>query len=190
MAPQLDALTADAELVTMTIGGNDNNVFIGSIAACGSAGLAMAGQGSPCKDTYGSYFDDQVESATYPNVLKALQDVRAKAPAARVAILGYPQILPPETGCFPTMPVATGDVPYLRALQAHLNAVIQRAAAETGVTFVDLSVVSEGHDACQPAGVRWVEPPVTTEAAFVHPNARGEAAMAAQAMGVLGLARA
>ena len=47
----------------------------------------------------------------------------------RVAILGYPWILPATGGCFPQMPVATGDVPYLRNEQATLNSAVKRAAA-------------------------------------------------------------
>jgi lysophospholipase L1-like esterase len=41
---QLDAVTADADLVTMTIGGNDSGVFINSLMRCGEAGLSTLGQ--------------------------------------------------------------------------------------------------------------------------------------------------
>src|SRR6478672_12555721 len=51
VAPQLDALGRRTRLVTLTIGGNDNNTFVGAIAKCGAAGLSTLGQGSPCKDT-------------------------------------------------------------------------------------------------------------------------------------------
>lgn len=44
---------------------------------------------------------------------------------------------------------------------------------------VDLNQVSEGHDACQPLGVRWIEPALHTNPVVVHPNAFGEASMAA-----------
>jgi hypothetical protein len=53
---------------------------------------------------------------------------------------------------------------------------------------VNLNTVSDGHDACKPIGVRWVEPVVAgTNPVIVHPNALGEAQMAAQAMKVLRL---
>jgi lysophospholipase L1-like esterase len=188
MAPQLDAVSADTELVTMTIGGNDSGVFINAITSCGSAALSTAGQGSPCKDRYGSSFEDTIRTTTYPSLVNALTAVRDKAPAADVAILGYPWILPETGGCFERMPVAEGDVPYLRGVQATLNDAISRAAAATGVTYVDMNVVSHGHDACQALGTRWVEPVVTsTNPVVVHPNALGEAEMAAEAMRVLGL---
>ncbi|OLF09920.1 SGNH/GDSL hydrolase family protein [Actinophytocola xanthii] len=188
VAPQVDALGADTDLVTMTIGGNDSGVFINAILACGLAGISTLGHGSPCADRYGSSFEDTVRSTTYPSLVTALAAVRARAPQAEVAILGYPWILPATGGCFERMPVARGDVPYLRSLQSTLNDAVRRAAEANGITYVDLSQASEGHDACQPLGVRWIEPVLqTTNPIVVHPNALGEAAMATETMRVLGL---
>lgn len=188
VAPQLDALGRRTQLVTMTIGGNDNNTFIGAIAECGVAGLSTLGQGSPCKDRYGDRFRDDIRAKTYPALVRALKAVHHRAPHARVAILGYPWILPRTGGCFDKMPVASGDVPYLRAVQGTLNNAVRRAAAATGSTYVDLSAVSEGHDACQAAGVRWIEPVLQgTNPVVVHPNALGERHMATRTVRVLHL---
>ncbi|MGY1914367.1 hypothetical protein [Blastococcus sp. SYSU DS0973] len=61
-------------------------------------------------------------------------------------------------------------------MQATLDDGVWRAAGQTGVTYVDMSQASEGHDACRPIGVRWVEPVLQgTNAVIVHPNALGEA---------------
>ena len=172
----------------MTIGGNDSGVFIDSIVQCGLAGASTGGQGSPCKDRYGNSFERTVKTTTYPSLVRALRAVRAAAPDAEVAILGYPWILPARGSCFDRMPVAEGDVPYLRGIQATLNDAVRRAAAATGATYVNLDRVSDGHEACQPHGVRWVEPVLQgTNAVVVHPNALGESQMAARAMKVLGL---
>jgi lysophospholipase L1-like esterase len=188
VAPQLDAVSRGTQLVTMTIGGNDSGVFIDAIVSCGSAGMLTLGQGSPCKDRYGSSFEDTIRTTTYPSLVRALRAVEAKAPRARVAILGYPWIMPASGGCFDKMPVAAGDVPYLRGIQATLNDAVRRAAAATGAIYVNLDEVSDGHDACQPIGVRWIEPVLqTTNPVVVHPNALGEHEMAAQAMKVLRL---
>ncbi|MEV6056359.1 SGNH/GDSL hydrolase family protein [Streptomyces sp. NPDC052107] len=190
VAPQTDAVTADTDLVTLTIGGNDNGTFVNAMLACGTAGILSAGKGSPCKDTYGTSFDDAIDAKTSPALKTALRAVRAKAPDARVAVLGYPWITPAEAdpSCFAAMPIASGDVPYLHALQAHLNAVVQRAAAESGATYVDFSQVSEDHDACQAVGTRWIEPLLFGQNIVpVHPNALGEQRMAERTMSVLGL---
>jgi lysophospholipase L1-like esterase len=188
VSPQLNALKQDTQLVTMTIGGNDSGVFIDTILACGTAGVSTLGQGSPCKDRYGSSFEDTINSVTYPALVKTLTAVKAKAPAARVAILGYPWIMPASGGCFTKMPIAQGDVSYVRGIQATLNDAVRRAAAATGSTYIDFSTASNGHDACQPLGVRWIEPVLQgTNPVIVHPNALGESEMAARTMTVLGL---
>ncbi|GHB62012.1 lipase 2 [Streptomyces viridiviolaceus] len=190
VAPQLNALGADTDLVTLTIGGNDNNTFINAILACGSAGVLSGGKGSPCKDKHGSSFDDRIAANTYPALKAALQNVRAKAPHARVAALGYPWIVPAtaDPSCFAKLPIASGDVPYLRGIQAHLNAVVERAAEETGAVYVDFSQASDGHDACKAAGTRWIEPLLFGHSVVpVHPNALGEKRMAEHTMSVLGL---
>lgn len=188
VAPQLDALRKNTQLVTMTIGGNDSSVFINSILRCGALGIASAGQGSPCKDEYGTSFVRTIRKKTFPALKRALRAVHRKSPRARVAILGYPSILPPTGGCFPLMPVATGDVPYLFKLQTVLNNKVRKAARRTGSIYVDVPRASRGRDACQSITKRWVEPVlVGTNPVIVHPNARGEAAMARLTMKRLGL---
>jgi len=190
VAPQVNAVTADTDLVTLTIGGNDNGTFINAILSCGTAGVLSGGQGHPCKDKYGTSFDDAIDANTYPALKKALGSVRAKAPGARVAVLGYPWITPAtaDPSCFAKLPIASGDVPYLHAMQAHLNAVVRRAAEETGATYVDFEQASAGHDACQSPGTRWIEPLLFGQNIVpVHPNALGEQRMAERTMTVLGL---
>ncbi|WP_225823637.1 SGNH/GDSL hydrolase family protein [Streptomyces naphthomycinicus] len=189
-APQADAVTADTDLVTLTIGGNDNGTFVNAMIACGTEGVLGGGKGSPCKDKYGSSFDDAIDTHTSPALRSALRSVRAKAPHARVAVLGYPWITPAEAdpSCFARLPIAEGDVPYLHALQAHLNSVVRSAAEETGATYVDFAEVSAGHDACQAVGTRWIEPLLFgLNIVPVHPNALGERRMAERTMSVLGL---
>jgi lysophospholipase L1-like esterase len=186
--PQLDSLSKSTQLVTMTIGGNDSGVFVGTIVSCVSAGLAALGQGSPCKDKYGASFEDTIGTKTYPSLVAALKAVHQRAPRARIAITGYPWIVPSTQGCFDKLPVAPGDIAYVRHIQWTLNDAVRRAAGATGTTYVDLSTVSDGHDVCKPMGTRWVEPILQgTNAVVVHPNALGEASIAERVMKVLQL---
>ena len=188
--PQLKALRKRTQLVTMTIGGNDGGVFIDSITNCGAAAATSIppGTGHPCRDQYGNSFVRKIKRDTFPNLVRALRAVHRKSPRARVAILGYLQILPPKDGCYPTMPVAEGDVPYLNKIQATLNDAVRRAAKRTGTKYVGVTRLSRGHDACQPMGTRWIEPVAGgTNPVIVHPNALGERKLAARAMRALRL---
>lgn len=191
---QLTALKNSTQLVTMTIGGNDGNVFGGLVTSCAIASAAERQttgsiNGAPCKAQYGALWRKKVEHETYPSVLHALRAVRKHAPRATVAILGYPRILP-EAGvaaCYSSVPISMGDVPYLDRVQRTLNHVVERAAKQTGVRFVDMAKASLGHDACQPVGTRWIEPLVGNVSTALHPNVIGHQAMAAKTLKRLGL---
>ena len=184
VGPQLNAVGAGTRLVTMTIGGNDEGVFVNSFFGCVKVDAGKI-FGDPCKTKFGSTFTNLIRTQTYPHLVRALSAVRAKAPRATVLILGYPRILP-NVGvptCYPAMPISMGDVPWLVNQQLVLNDAVRRAAAATGSRYIDTFTASAGHDACKPVGTRWLEPAVAPVNAFpVHPNATGEAAMARETL--------
>ena len=108
----------------------------------------------------------------------------ARDPQARAAVPDVPrQLLPilPDSGpgCWPQIPVTNEDVPYVRAKQKELNAMLARQAAAGGATLVDAYSAGIGHDACQPPVIRWVEPVAPVNAAApLHPNLLGMIATA------------
>lgn len=183
--PQLDALDTATTLVTVGIGGND--IGFGEIVArC----FTVVPVGTPCQTTYTSGGRDEISrriAETAPRVGAVLAAIEARAPGARVLVVGYPAILPDTgAGCWPVMPVAPGDVPYLRDKAKELNAMLAREAAAHGDTFVDVYGPSIGHDACALPVHRWVEPAVpTSPAAPVHPNAAGMAGAARAVLAAL-----
>lgn len=185
--PQFDALSARDKVVTLGIGGNDKNTFITSVAGCGALDATdPENKGAPCEAAFGNRFADNI-AADAPNIGAALQRIHALAPHARVYVVGYPDILPQQGNCWPQMPLTTGDVTYLNGVEHDLNTMLTREAGTNGATFVDTYGPSIGHDACQPESVRWVEPMVpSSPAAFVHPNAAGEAAMAKMVEAAIG----
>jgi hypothetical protein len=95
-------------------------------------------------------------------------------------VVNYSAIFPHTgNGCYPQMPVARGDVVYLRAKQVELNAMLAEQAAANGARLVDVYAASVGHSACAAPAVRWVEPYVPANAAApLHPNLLGMRAMA------------
>lgn len=179
--PELDALTSGTSLVTLQIGSNDIG-FIGVVIRCASLSLASP-SGSPCKHSYTAGGTDQLAQAisrTAPKVAAVLAAIRRRSPQARVLVVGYPVILPGTGhGCWPAVPIAYGDVPYLRGVEKELNQMLATEAAANGAGFVDTYTPSIGHDVCRPEGVRWVEGLApASPAARMHPNELGERAMA------------
>lgn len=188
--PQLDALSARTRLVTMTIGANDENVFGEAITACVALSRKKP-SGNPCQQRYGGTFARRIATHTYPNLVRALTDVRGHAPKAQVAVVGYPRLLPVRASpaCTRATRIAQGDLPYLNAVLADLNNAVRRASRAAKVTYVDMARVSVGRDMCQAPDRRWIEPFVPVNAASYHPNARGEAAIADRIISRLDLSR-
>jgi hypothetical protein len=183
--PQFDALSAATKVVSLQISGNDIG-FTEIIENCATA----TPFGHPCQDRYNSGGNDVLSArikATAPKVAAVLTGIKARSPEARVLVVDYAAILPDTgSGCWPQVPFAWDDVPYLRAKEKELNAMLATQAAAAGATFVDDYTASIGRDACEPAWIRWVEPlvPATLAAPF-HPNARGEAGVARSVVAAL-----
>jgi lysophospholipase L1-like esterase len=171
--PQFNSLSAETTVVSLTIGGND--IGFSDIALdC----VTVNPFSTPCRDQYNSGGQDVIAeriAATAPKVDAVLDGIAARSPAAEVFVVNYAAIFP-ETGfgCWPQMPIGFGDVPYLRAKQKQLNAMLATQAANNGATLVDWYQASIGHDACKGTTTRWVEPVVPTNpAAPIHPNKAG-----------------
>ncbi|RDI68193.1 SGNH/GDSL hydrolase family protein [Nocardia pseudobrasiliensis] len=186
-APQFDALTPDTDLVTISIGGNDFG-FADIAVRCGALGIVDP-VGAPCRallnlggDQIGGRLADVA-----PRVGAVLDEIHRRAPHATVVMTGYLPIVPAIGGCWPNMPIASGDVPFLAEVTARLNGMLADTAAAHDARFVD-PAPQPGHDACQAPGQRWVEGPVPDSPSLsVHPNAAGQAYMAQRAAD--GLAR-
>jgi lysophospholipase L1-like esterase len=172
--PQFDSLTKRTRIVTVQIGGND----IGFSSIARDCANATSNEGTPCQDRYVHDGRDEISEriqATAPKVAAVLQGIHQRSPKARVFIVNYAAILPDEgPGCWPQMPITDGDVPYVRAKEKELNAMIAAQAAANDAELLDWYTASIGKDACKPPVIRWVEPVVPVNAAApVHPNLGG-----------------
>jgi hypothetical protein len=186
--PQFSALSASTTLVTMGIGGNDIG-FSSILETCAEDSLSNP-FGDPCKQHYTAGGTDQLAEAIAnlaPVVGSLLQQIHQLAPNARVLLVGYPVILPNTgDGCWPVVPIAYGDVPYLRGVELELNQMLDTEAGANGATYVNTYTDSIGHDACQSASNQWVEGLIPqTSAAPFHPNETGELHMADQVLAAL-----
>ncbi len=170
--PQIDALGSATQVVSVGIGGNDKGLFLNTLIICGAEDLVFP-FGTPCKDTYGHKLAEEI-AEDGPVIGAALHQIHVISPAAKVFVVGYPDILPQSGNCWPTVPLTTGDVAYLNGVEKELNAMLSAEAAANSATYVDTYTPSIGHDACKSLSVRYVEPVLPESDAFsVHPNERG-----------------
>jgi lysophospholipase L1-like esterase len=185
--PQFDSLAADTTLVTVQIGGND----IGFSEIVRNCAATNGPQGHPCQDRYVTAAGDEISrriQEAAPKVGAVIQGIHTRSPQAKVYVVNYLPIFPegplapglPE-GCYPQIPVAFEDVPYLRAKEKELNQMLADQAAANDASLLDTYTLGIGHDACQPPALRWVEPLVPANAAApFHPNILGMQAESAQ----------
>ncbi|MFD4557805.1 SGNH/GDSL hydrolase family protein [Streptomyces sp. NPDC058469] len=189
-SPQLRALSSTTRLVTLGIGGNDID-FSSMIKRCVAMGALyeMTGSGkyidedAPCERNYVTGDSDAVKKkidTAGARLTRVLEEVRRRAPEARVYVVSYPAILPADgADCGREMSLAPGDVTFLREKEQQLNSMLRQRASTAGAGYVDTYTPSADHSACAAKDTRWIEPLVPeSPAAPVHPNARGERGMA------------
>jgi hypothetical protein len=121
-------------------------------------------------------------NATGAKVAQVIRGIHARAPQAKVLVVGYPDGLPQHgSNCYPDVPFSTADVMWFNSIEVDLNSVLKLATAGyTYATYVDTYTSSTGHDACAGSNA-WVNGLLPTSAAYpLHPNQAGEANMARQ----------
>jgi hypothetical protein len=187
--PQFDALSRRVRLVTIGIGGNDMG-FGDIVTTCAGLGLEGGGQGHPCADHYTSGGVNRIYKRLHnvvgPRLKRTFKGIERRSPRARLLVVGFPDPVPQPPGCFPIVPLASGDLPFLHGVARRLDRVERRHARAAGADFVELVPGSIGHDICQPPGTKWYEGIVPTSLAYpAHPNILGEEFAARRVLAVL-----
>jgi lysophospholipase L1-like esterase len=168
---QFDALSADTDLVTLGIGGNDFGLF-GSITSTCPRLKDSDPAGYPCRRHFTvSGVDTLLRDARSigARVGAVVSDIRERSPHARILVLGYPRITSAQGSCQAQF-LADGDSRWANRVEVMLNSSIRRAVTAHGGRYVDLYPSTRGHSAC--AGDRaWVNGPVTDpfRAVAYHP---------------------
>ena len=196
--PQIDGVPADADVVTITVGGN-NLQFAGAMLYAASARLEPQ---SPMVAMLAPLFpdgiplptEDAVEQAT-AGLVQVIEKARVKAPAARVLLVDYLTVLGEDSG--PATPFSDEELGRLLFIQGAIGQVFADAASRTGAQLVLASSLSAGHALGSPEpwvqpfnqvtaqdGVSFREAMMRTGASF-HPNEAGMTAIAAELERVL-----
>lgn len=170
LPPQIDAVSADARLVTVTIGGNDVNYVRNLMAATCQPGMRCFPR-EPASEA--------VWAKDEANLRAIVRGIRQRAPQARIVFVDYFTLLP-ATGSCPAMAMPAADVDAGRATAARLAVLTAKVAREEGAELFGAAALSAGHTACDPAP--WtVAAAVTDQAAGGipwHPNYAGMRAVA------------
>lgn len=181
--PQLQAVTKDTSLVTLSIGGNDFGLFSTIVGACVEAAQGDPG-GSPCADVAA---DDapEVLATIEQRVASAVAGIQDRAPEARVLVVGYPQIVPQGDSSCDALPLAEGDLPFARTVNRGLAEALEEAARASGAEYVDVYALTEGHDVC--SDDPWIagRETIPGEALAFHPTAEEQQAVADEIIRVL-----
>jgi lysophospholipase L1-like esterase len=168
LAAQIDAVTADTALVTITIGGND----IGLVGGLYGASCRQRAEANCAPATTPTEADYAALKTAMTGMVAA---IRERAPKSEIVLVEYPEILPPQGAC-PATPLADADADAARAKAARLLAITREAATSGGATVITTSEFSRGHDAC--AAEPWMNGYPAPGAAPYHPNLAAMTAIA------------
>jgi lysophospholipase L1-like esterase len=161
MNNQISAVNASTNIVTITVGGNDAG-FSNVVISCTTLGCqnAIANARTYIQNTLPGRLDT-VYSA-----------IRARAPGARVIVLGYPRLFQ-STGCLGTTGIDANERTQLNATADLLRTVVSGRAAAFGFTFKDPIPPFVGHAVCSSsAWLNGLNILNTTES--YHPNRSGQ----------------
>ncbi|MBB5513366.1 lysophospholipase L1-like esterase [Neomicrococcus aestuarii] len=171
---------SQAEVVTITLGGNDLP-WKELVQAC-----AM---GSPeqCAWAFGSA--QTALGSVGANVYSTLSTIRSLT-NARIVVLGYPQLF---DGVYPNPYLSPGQIAGMRQLTTGLNAQIAGATAPiTNASFVDVNSWFGGHGVDSPDPWIYFNPTNLDDPNNLHPTSEGylnayyPATMSAISFGLLG----
>lgn len=186
LPPQVEAVTPDTRLVTVTIGGNDIN-YVGNLFAAGcdpAKGMVLQGRTIPCMAMKAP---DEASFERLRNGLRAIADaVRSRAPGATLVFVQYVTLIP-DKPCG-AAPLSPGNAAMARKMGERLAAITAEVANEAGALVLAADRLSHGHTTCDADPYSIGLPPGYdgTGGAPWHPTAAGHAAIAKALASALG----
>lgn len=199
---QINRVDEGAELVTLSIGGNDMH-FADIIKACVSNQITLD---PTCRNDHKTELEDGYQEVQ-EKLPQLLRQIRQRAPGARILVVAYPQIFP----SFPYDPldllsggllfscntfgldnVNPWDILWLSDMQKRAAEMIEEAVSSSGsgAEYVSMGNRFNGHDVCQEFDP-WFNGPVLPPSVVYsfHPNVQGQEAMADAVLQKLGQPR-
>jgi N-acetylneuraminic acid mutarotase len=169
--PQLDhPEVADADLITITIGGNDA-LFSSCLKLCLAHANCASYTPTNIGETLGAFMPQRI-ALVQARLQQTFAAIRMQAPHADVRVLGYPAPFPTAAAdqacstlansCY--VGFSPANQVWLNSLVPMVNDAIQLAAQSAGFRFISVSNAFAGHEICGPNG-SWFTPPPATDLA-------------------------
>lgn len=139
--------TYQPQIVTLSAGGDDMG-FSKIVQTCVTPSITNG----TCYSTYEDRLAlvRQIENTVYPRLIQTYQQIKAAGPPdMRVYVIGYPQIAKPGGDCGLNVHLNADEVLFSQELINYLDAVVQDAAAKTGVYYVDTQDALYGFRLCE-----------------------------------------
>ncbi|NKF23527.1 SGNH/GDSL hydrolase family protein [Solimonas marina] len=156
MTRQIDAVTAQTRLVTVTIGGNDVD-YIRNLVAWSwrnaPGGVPWFWKFGTRRPTPDAAVDAKLEALAI-NLRRLADTIRQRAPAATLVFVDYATVLPDGAGCPERLPLSNAQLARGRHVARRMSEITAKAAADSGALLVQASVLSREHDVC--ANEPWV----------------------------------
>jgi lysophospholipase L1-like esterase len=141
---QYDALDDDTSLVTISIGGNDLG-FADVVKDCIINGAGGVGFIDSCQEKHDQRIEDKLPELAQ-QLLEQYQEIRRRAPNARIVIVGYPQLFVDNPSDDYHDLLYKEDQVWMNQKAAELNAMLREVARQAGVEFVDPTEAFHGHE--------------------------------------------
>lgn len=174
LPPQIDALTNETRLVTITIGGNDLGYAGGLFGGSCRAGVSLGGR--PCPP---NALPHAGKLAQLEQSLRAIaKAVRVKSPKARLVFVQYVRLIPDQPCDAAT--ITPEDARISREVGEKLAVLTAKVARESGALVLPADTLSKDHTPCStaPWSNGFSKEFDASKGAPWHPNAAGHMAIA------------
>lgn len=192
LRPQLDDAPRDADLVTITAGGNDLGYSINMIRIALANRLRTSGLGRPLAGLLRPKtlpaVSEQQRTDMAEGLARVIGSIREQMPAARIVVVDYLTVLNSQSVNTANAPFTPDELTALNGVATILSEVLEETSQKMGVDFVASRAISTDHAVGapepwvvgMPAKIRGIasRPPF-------HPNEVGMKAIAAHLQEVL-----
>jgi len=181
-APQIDAVSAETALVTVTIGGNDISYTSSTFACSGTA------PNEHCTAGLDQAIINDAVNQLPTKLGETLDAIKAKVPQAIIVLVTYPRVFPVDAISCNELQLSAEDTTYLAELGRKLQEIFVSVATSRQVLIADAYVRAAGHGPCAPPAERWVNGASVADTGIrYHPTAEGHIEMARLVQAALGV---